>query len=153
MPLPSRPRAKSITSSIRPAMRSTLALHHRQDLQRLFVLTLAPQKPGRADDRGQRIAQIVTQHGDELLAQFRGFALVGQSTDGGGFPTRERLLVAAALLAAHHANARRQRLAVAVALLDRAGHNGQLFAGGGEEIENDFFEPALQRSTGAMLVS
>jgi hypothetical protein len=133
-----------MTSSIRPGHSIDAGLHHRQDLQRLFVLTLAPQKPGRAHDRSQGIAEIVTQHGDELLAQFRGFALIAQPIDGGGFPKGECLLVAAALLAAHHANARRKRLAVAVPLLDRAGHNGQLFAGGGDEIENDFLEPALQ---------
>ena len=45
------------------------ALHHVQNLRAPFAQSLLAEKAGAASEGGERVAQIVAEHGDELLAQ------------------------------------------------------------------------------------
>ena len=54
-------------------------LHHRDDGRRLLVQRRLLQQPRAGIDRGERIAQIVTQHRDEMLAQLGILALSGEA--------------------------------------------------------------------------
>ena len=88
MPPPSRPRAKSSTLSISADIRATLCcISARIGAASLFA---AHQQLRSRRDRRQRIAQIVAEHGDELLAQLRGLALAEQPGLAGGEAVERR---------------------------------------------------------------
>ncbi|MGY4597559.1 hypothetical protein ACVWXL_005305 [Bradyrhizobium sp. GM22.5] len=59
-----------MTLSIRPAIPAHASLQEVDPVLPL-VIDLLVQKPQAALDRGKRVSEVVTEHGDELLAQFR----------------------------------------------------------------------------------
>src|SRR6185437_6506379 len=94
------------------------SLHHCYDLMLLFGLRRSVEDAGACTDGGQRIAQIVAKHRDELLAQLRCLVLTLKSFLGrllGGFRdlsgSEKLLLVTSSVGRPDERQANRYRLA------------------------------------------
>ena len=68
-----------MTLSIILAIRPDAALHHGLEPQRVFRRLGLEHQPCTGRNRCERIAQVVAEHGDELLTQLRVFALLSQA--------------------------------------------------------------------------